>query len=81
MVYVVLGKPAWIRCIARGSPPITFTWEKNGQLIRSDNGKNGTYIIKSVKRSDIAQYACIARNGPRQIDQDRSSGVLELVGK
>lgn len=80
VVYAVLGRQARIRCIARGSPPITFTWQKNGVLIRSDNGKNGTYVIQIVRKTDVAQYTCVARNGPREIDVAKSTGVLEIVG-
>lgn len=85
VVYAVLGRPAQIRCIATGSPPITFTWEKNGYPINNpdppDNGKNGIYLIRDVQRSDVAQYTCIARNGLRPIDVHKSSGRLEIVGE
>lgn len=85
IVYAVFRRTASIVCKARGSPPITFTWEKNGQAIKhpypDDNGKNGTYTIKQVLSSDVAQYTCIASNGKTSADKHRSSGRLELVSK
>ena len=85
VVYAALGRPARIVCRARGSPPITYTWKKNGLPITSltpaDNGKNGTYIIKSVRSSDVAQYTCIASNGKTLGDTYESTGHLELASK
>ena len=82
-VYAVLGRSARIECRARGSPPITYTWAKNGRTITSlnppDNGKNGTYVIQRVQQSDVAQYTCIASNGETREDEHRSSGSLQLV--
>ena len=84
-VYAVLGRLAKIECRARGSPPITYTWEKNGREFKDplfpDNGKNGTYVIRTVKSSDVAQYTCIASNGKTLEDTYKSSGRLELVSK
>jgi hypothetical protein len=80
-VYAVLGRPAKIVCKARGSPPITYTWEKNGQKMLPGNGDNGTYVIQRVRSSDVAQYTCIASNGRTLGDTYKSSGRLELVSK
>lgn len=84
-VYAVLGRVAKIECRARGSPPITYTWEKNGRALRDpnspDNGKNGTFVIQTVRSSDVAQYTCIASNGKTIDDTYKSSGRLELVSK
>jgi hypothetical protein len=85
VVYAVLDRVARIVCRARGSPPITYTWEKNGREIYNlnppDNGKNGTYVIPIVQWSDVAQYTCIASNGKTLGDMYKSSGRLELVSK
>lgn len=85
VVYAELNRPINIVCKARGSPPITYTWEKNGRKITyfdpPDNGKNGTYVIKNVRSSDVAQYTCIASNGKTLADTYKSTGRLELVSK
>ncbi|XP_028395112.1 protein sidekick-1-like [Dendronephthya gigantea] len=82
-VYAEVNRPVKIVCKARGSPPITYTWEKNGRKITNlnprDNGKNGTYVIRNVGRGDVAQYTCIASNGKTLADTYRSTGRLELV--
>ncbi|XP_046861970.1 protein sidekick-2-like [Xenia sp. Carnegie-2017] len=44
-----------------------------------NNGKNGTYIIQTVRASDAGQYACVASNGPNPADAHKSFGRLELV--
>lgn len=84
-MYAVLGRTAKIECRARGSPPITYKWEKNGNELPSvnprNNGKNGTYIIQTVRASDAGQYACVASNGPNPADAHKSFGRLELVGE
>ena len=72
----MLGRPTLVYCVADiGSPPITYKWYRNNQLI--DNQKFSSevitiifepisnalgLIIQSVSVKHSANYSCIARN-------------------
>lgn len=69
-VSTVQNERIWLDCIAKGTPTPRIMWVLPGNVIlpapyhsnRMTVYQNGTLEIRSVKRSDSGQLACIARN-------------------
>jgi len=73
-VTVIVGSPLRLSCTSQGSPPDTFTWEKDsGPIVQSISittvAHNSTravfrtdYSIDSVTKSDSGTYTCTVTN-------------------
>ncbi|KAL0965550.1 hypothetical protein UPYG_G00282800 [Umbra pygmaea] len=64
VVEAVVGNPLSLACVARGNPPPTITWAKDGILIGGENAEvqSGTLSLKAVSMEAKGQYECIAFN-------------------
>ncbi len=57
---VKVGSPITLTCDAEGTPPLTFTWTKNGQPIAGTSG--AVLFIASAQASDAGVYVCTVTN-------------------
>ncbi|XP_022245933.1 junctional adhesion molecule A-like [Limulus polyphemus] len=70
-VNLQVGSPIRVTCgLEKGSPPLTFTWKKNGIQLKPIPNKvrfleDEGFVMLEIKRldaSDVANYTCVARN-------------------
>lgn len=60
-----LGRSITLKCVARGNPPPTISWYKEGILLKqTDTVKmvNGSLSVGKVSRQTAGQYQCQASN-------------------
>ncbi|XP_072514304.1 protein turtle homolog B, partial [Salminus brasiliensis] len=60
-----LGRPVTLKCVARGNPPPTIRWYKDGILLKpTDTVKivNGSLSFGKVSRQTAGRYQCQASN-------------------
>ncbi|XP_036450781.1 protein turtle homolog A [Colossoma macropomum] len=60
-----LGRPFTLKCVARGNPPPSIKWHKDGVLMKQKaNVKivNGSLSVGSVSRQTAGRYQCQASN-------------------
>uniref|UniRef100_A0A8C3DQA4 Hemicentin-1 n=1 Tax=Corvus moneduloides TaxID=1196302 RepID=A0A8C3DQA4_CORMO len=60
------GATALLDCQARGEPPPTISWSRQGQPVLGDDRvtllPNGSLRIAALQREDTSEYECVARN-------------------
>ncbi|NXD97463.1 HMCN1 protein, partial [Chaetorhynchus papuensis] len=60
------GATAVLDCQARGEPPPTIGWSRQGQPVLGDDRvtllPNGSLRIAALQREDTSEYECVARN-------------------
>ncbi|XP_042661906.1 hemicentin-1 isoform X1 [Tyto alba] len=60
------GATAVLNCQARGEPPPTITWSRQGQPVASEERaavlSNGSLRIVAARKEDTSEYECVARN-------------------
>ena len=61
---VLVGEPAYITCMATGTPPLTISWRYNGSpSLPSDAEVNGdVLVIDSVQLTHSGNYSCVVSN-------------------
>ncbi|CAM1303024.1 Uncharacterised protein g3441 [Pycnogonum litorale] len=68
-VTVAAGEDVMIRCYVTGYPLKVIKWRRDGPKRRlpktSETSKNGTLILKDVRRGDGGRYKCTAIGGQR----------------
>ncbi|XP_052376028.1 LOW QUALITY PROTEIN: protein turtle homolog A-like [Oncorhynchus keta] len=60
----LVGNSLSLACVARGNPPLTITWAKDGTLIGGDNVEllSGTLSLRAVSTEAGGRYDCLATN-------------------
>ncbi|NWI93347.1 HMCN1 protein, partial [Pitta sordida] len=60
------GATALLNCQARGEPPPTLGWTRQGHPVVTDDRvsilSNGSLRVAAARREDTAEYQCVARN-------------------
>uniref|UniRef100_A0A8C6Z5X7 Platelet endothelial cell adhesion molecule n=1 Tax=Nothoprocta perdicaria TaxID=30464 RepID=A0A8C6Z5X7_NOTPE len=76
---VVLGKPLWLICRSvMGTPPITFTFYKGGEVKKIVvNNTYATFLDENIRQNDIGGYKCDARN--HHSSGMKTSNVLNIT--
>ena len=57
---LTVGQFYFISCVATGSPAPTYTWWKDGEMIRG--ATNTTLYFNALTRDDEGTYTCVASN-------------------
>ena len=65
-----------VECMARGMPPPSLTWSKNG--VKLDISQASLLHLQSVTLEDVGRYTCTADNF---LGFDSRSAVLSVRGK
>uniref|UniRef100_A0A8B9ZBH1 Hemicentin 1 n=1 Tax=Anas platyrhynchos TaxID=8839 RepID=A0A8B9ZBH1_ANAPL len=60
------GATAMLNCQAKGEPPPTITWSRQGHPVVSEERvtvlSNGSLRIVAARKEDTSEYECVARN-------------------
>ena len=56
-----IGQPCSFHVAVSGTPPFTYSWKKDGELIRGASSPE--YVIRQSKAGDIAEYTVAVMNG------------------
>uniref|UniRef100_A0AAR2K438 Immunoglobulin superfamily, member 9a n=1 Tax=Pygocentrus nattereri TaxID=42514 RepID=A0AAR2K438_PYGNA len=60
-----VGRPITLKCVARGNPPPSIKWHKDGVLMKQRGSVkivNGSLSVGSVSRQTAGRYQCQASN-------------------
>lgn len=68
VVYVSLGDPIILSCLAEGTPIPEILWYRDNELVHTSPSlavaNDGTELrISSIRQEDIGDYTCAAKNG------------------
>ena len=68
VVYVSLGDPIILSCLAEGTPVPEILWYRDNELVHTSASlvvaNDGTELrISSIRQDDIGDYTCAAKNG------------------
>lgn len=68
VVYVSLGDPIILSCLAEGTPVPEILWYRDSELVHTTAAlvvaNDGTELrISSIRQDDIGDYTCTAKNG------------------
>ncbi len=68
VVYVSLGDPIILSCLAEGTPVPEILWYRDSELVHTTASlvvaNDGTELrISSIRQDDIGDYTCTAKNG------------------
>ena len=75
----VPGDSFQIRCVARGTNPITVTWTREeGELNPDSTSRNGILSIRNARPEDAGRYKCSASN---DVGEDEAFAVVRMIGK
>eukprot|EP00118_Oscarella_pearsei_P020119 m.216804 g.216804 ORF g.216804 m.216804 type:complete len:5038 (+) comp39875_c0_seq3:78-15191(+) len=80
-ILVTPGQSLRLRASAQGSPTPTYTWQKDGSALRSNNrvsiSKDGSLEIRNFARREAGEYTLIATNSAGS-DQESITVVLPV---
>ncbi len=80
------GTTAILKCSARGDPPPTLSWWRNGELVnvsgdpRVQVHENGSLTIENVMMEDVGVYQCVAENSQGQEESDGAMLTVDGEG-
>lgn len=82
VVYVSLGDPIILSCLAEGTPVPEILWYRDNELVQTSPSlavaNDGTELrISSIRQEDIGDYTCAAKNGQGSV---RHSTKLVVAG-
>ena len=83
VVYVSLGDPIILSCLAEGTPVPEILWLRDNQLVTPSASlavtNDGTELrISNIRQEDIGDYTCSAENGQGTV---RHTTKLVIAGK
>ena len=83
MITLLQNNPGTINCSAKAAPVAKNTWMMNDTVINTDLPRyelvnNQDLIIKNVKKADIGNYTCIAKN---LYGKDSKTIQIEVIGE
>lgn len=83
VVYVSLGDPIILTCLAEGTPIPEILWLRDNQLVTPSASlavtNDGTELrISNIRQEDIGDYTCSAENGQGTV---RHTTKLVIAGK
>lgn len=83
VVYVSLGDPIILSCLAEGTPVPEILWYRDNDLVHTSPSlavaNDGTELrISSIRQEDIGDYTCAAKNGQGSV---RHTTKLVVAGK
>lgn len=83
VVYVSLGDPIILSCLAEGTPVPEILWYRDNDLVQTSASlavaNDGTELrISSIRQEDIGDYTCVAKNGQGSV---RHTTKLVVAGK
>lgn len=92
MVYVSLGDPIILSCLAEGTPAPEILWYRENELVHTSPllavVNDGTELrISSIRQEDVGDYTCTAKNGQGTVRHttklvvagDRRSGTSSRI--
>ena len=80
-----VGDAVELKFDVAGSPPIQYTWYRNGEILADDgriaNSTTGTLLLSSLKLEDYGNYSCIATNPVNMLTSENAklSGKLRAL--
>ena len=83
VIYVSLGDPIILTCLAVGRPMPEILWYRDNDLVQTSStlmvANDGTELrISSIRQDDIGDYVCVAKNGQGSV---RHTTKLVIAGK
>ena len=72
------GSNLSLSCESVGTPPITYSWYYNGNLVDSPRDFSGEIELRSVSTTDTGLYQCYAENSA---GRDMRVFALNVKGK
>ncbi len=84
VVYVSLGDPIILSCLAEGTPVPEILWYRDNELVHTSPSlavaNDGTELrISSIRQEDIGDYTCAAKNGQGSVRHTTKLVVAGMV--
>ena len=84
VVYVSLGDPIILSCLAEGTPIPEILWYRDNELVHTSPSlavaNDGTELrISSIRQEDIGDYTCAAKNGQGSVRHTTKLVVAGIV--
>ena len=85
VVYVSLGDPIILSCLAEGTPVPEILWYRDNELVHTSPSlavaNDGTELrISSIRQEDIGDYTCAAKNGQGTVRHTTKLVVAGTLG-